>query len=60
MHISNLYMDKILKSTNTGELDLNGIKVSCAVLEDGTRVLVNRSLYKRWVSTQLLFKHSNK
>ena len=44
MHISNLYMDKILKSTNTGELDLNGIKVSCAVLEDGTRVLVNRSL----------------
>lgn len=35
---------KILKSLYHGELDLNGFKISCAVLEDGTRVLVNRSL----------------
>ncbi len=33
-----------LKATHQGELDLNGFTVSCAVLEDGTRVLVNRSL----------------
>lgn len=32
------------KSLYNGELDLNGFKISCAVLEDGTRVLVNRSL----------------
>jgi hypothetical protein len=37
-------MSKIKKSDYPGELDLNGIKISCAVLEDGTRVLVNRSL----------------
>lgn len=38
-------MDKQpLKSSYHGELDLNGFKISCAVLEDGTRVLVNRSL----------------
>lgn len=35
---------KILKSKYSGELNLNGIKISCAVLEDGTRILVNRSL----------------
>lgn len=35
---------KILKAKYNGELDLNGIKISCAVLEDGTRILVNRSL----------------
>lgn len=35
---------KILKSKYSGEIELNGIKISCAVLEDGTRVLVNRSL----------------
>jgi len=34
----------ILKATHQGELDLNGFKISSAVLEDGTRVLVNRSL----------------
>lgn len=34
---------KVLKSLYHGELDLNGFKISCAVLEDGTRVLVNRS-----------------
>lgn len=37
-------MTKVLKSEYSGELDLNGIKISCAVLEDGTRVIVNRSL----------------
>lgn len=35
---------KILNATHQGELDLNGFKISSAVLEDGTRVLVNRSL----------------
>ena len=34
----------MLKSKYSGEIELNGIKISCAVLEDGTRVLVNRSL----------------
>lgn len=37
-------MSKKLKATHQGDLDLNGFIVSCAVLEDGTRVLVNRSL----------------
>lgn len=35
---------KLLKATHQGELDLNGFKISSAVLGDGTRVLVNRSL----------------
>lgn len=40
-----MYMDKQpLKSSYSGELDLNGFKISCAVLEDGKRILVNRSL----------------
>ncbi|HBC31666.1 MAG TPA: hypothetical protein DC024_10550 [Clostridiales bacterium] len=37
-------MSKKLESMYNGELDLNGFKISCAVLEDGQRVLVNRSL----------------
>jgi hypothetical protein len=37
-------MKKYSKSLYNGELDLNGVKISCAVLEDGTRVIVNRSL----------------
>jgi hypothetical protein len=36
--------DKILKSNYSGELELSGFKLSCAVLPDGTRVLVSRSL----------------
>lgn len=35
---------KMLKSSFQGELELNGFKISSAVLDDGTRVLVNRSL----------------
>lgn len=35
---------KMLKATHQGELDINGFKISCAVLENGERVLVNRSL----------------
>lgn len=35
---------KLLKATHQGELNLNGFKISSAVLEDGTRVLVSRSL----------------
>lgn len=35
---------KILKATHQGDIDLNGFNISCAVLEDGSRVLVNRSL----------------
>lgn len=34
----------ILKATHQGELNINGFKISCAVLENGERVLVNRSL----------------
>lgn len=37
-------MAKILKATHQGELDINGFKISCAVLENGERVLVNRSV----------------
>lgn len=36
--------EKRLKAICQGEIDFNGVKISCAVLEDGTRVLVNRSL----------------
>lgn len=36
--------EKKLKAIYQGEIDFNGVKISCAVLEDGTRVLVNRSL----------------
>lgn len=39
-------MTKIFKADYNGELDLNGFKITCAVLEDGSRVLVNRSLSK--------------
>jgi len=35
---------KILQATHQGELDINGFKISCAVLEGGERVLVNRSV----------------
>jgi P63C domain len=35
---------KLLKATHQGDLKLNGFDISCAVLEDGTRVLVNRSI----------------
>lgn len=38
--------NKYQRSLYHGELDFNGIKISCAVLEDNTRVLVNRSLAK--------------
>ena len=36
--------NKVIKASYQGELDINGFKISCAVLEDGQRVLVNRSL----------------
>jgi len=36
--------NKTLKATHQGELDISGFKISCAVLESGERVLVNRSL----------------
>ena len=32
------------KATHQGQLDLMGTKISCAVLEDGTRILVDRSV----------------
>jgi hypothetical protein len=32
------------KAKYPGEVDLNGFKISCAVLEDGTRVFSERSL----------------
>ena len=35
---------KVLRATHQGELDINGFKISCAVLENGERVLVNRSV----------------
>lgn len=35
---------KKLRATHQGRLDLLGIKISCAVLENGTRILVDRSV----------------
>ncbi len=35
---------KILKATHFGVLNFGDVRISCAVLEDGTRVLVNRSM----------------
>ena len=38
-------LSKFLKATyQSDDLNLNGFQISCAVLEDGTRVLVSRSL----------------
>ena len=34
---------KILKATNTGELEVGQVKIKCYVLEDGTRVIAQRS-----------------
>lgn len=36
--------EKLLKATHQGQLDLNGVIISCAVLSDGTRVISERSL----------------
>ncbi len=37
-------MNKLLKTEFTGELNIGGIIISCAVLEDGQRVLSERSM----------------
>lgn len=37
-------MKKIIRATHQGQIDLMGTKISCAVLEDGTRILVDRSV----------------
>lgn len=37
-------MEKKLKATHQGELVIDGFKIKCAVLEDGTRALVERSV----------------
>ena len=39
-------MKKIQKATHQGELHIGDIKIPCAVLEDGTRVLRERSIAK--------------
>jgi hypothetical protein len=36
--------ENILKATHQGSLNINGFNISCAVLENGERILVNRSL----------------
>ena len=41
---SPLISDKILKATHQGELNINGLKISCAVLEDETRVVSEKSI----------------
>jgi hypothetical protein len=38
--------EKILKATHEGPLKIGDIIIKCAVLEDGTRVLTQRSVYK--------------
>ncbi len=35
---------KLPKATHQGELNINGLSISCAVLEDGTRVISERSI----------------
>ena len=37
-------MEKIVNATHHGALDINGISVTCAVLEDGSRVISERSV----------------
>ena len=37
-------MPKIIKATHQGDLNLGGTIISCAVLDNGQRVLVERSL----------------
>ncbi len=37
-------MNKLSKATHNGELNINGIKIICAVLDDETRVISERSL----------------
>lgn len=37
-------MGKLLKATHQGELNINELKITCAVLEDGTRVVSERSI----------------
>ncbi len=39
-------MTKTLKATHMGDLNLGGIEIPCAVLEDGTRVLSERAVSK--------------
>ena len=38
-------MKKPLKATHEGELSLGDKKMSCAILEDGTRVLTAASIF---------------
>ena len=37
-------MDKLLKADYQGELDINGLNIVCAVLEDGTRVVSEKGI----------------
>lgn len=39
-------MKKLLKATHNGVIDINGIKINCAVLEDETRVISEKSVAK--------------
>lgn len=36
--------NKIIKATHQGEININGLIISCAVLDDGTRVVSERSI----------------
>lgn len=38
-------ISKLPKATHDGQLDLGGIRIPCAVLSDGTRLLTQRGLY---------------
>lgn len=38
-------VSKLPKATHDGQLDLGGIRIPCAVLSDGTRLLTQRGLY---------------
>jgi len=39
-------MEKVLKATHQGELPIGNIKLPCAVLEDGTRVISKSAVFK--------------
>lgn len=36
---------RLQRATHTGELNLNGVQIPCAVLEDGTRVVTQRGMF---------------
>ena len=45
-------MDKILKATHEGKLKIGEIELTCAVLEDGTRIISRNAIFKAFGRTK--------